>query len=67
MEQIAHLISNKLDQTIPIKLSGKRLGDSVDGNQLRGAFSDFVRTNILRLTKSIRLVFFLMGTFALPV
>ena len=42
VEQIAHLVSDQLDQPILIELCGQRLGDAVDGDQLRSAFADLV-------------------------
>ena len=42
VEEIAHLIADKLDQTVLIKLSGERLRDAVDGAQFGGTFADFM-------------------------
>ena len=42
MKQVAHLVSDELDQTVLIELRGERLGDAIDGDQLRGTLADFV-------------------------
>jgi hypothetical protein len=35
-KQVSHLIADKLNQAVLIKLRGKCLGDAIDGNQLGG-------------------------------
>ena len=42
VEQVAHLVANKLDEAIFVELRRKRLGDAVDGDEFGGALADFV-------------------------
>ena len=42
VKQVSHLIADKLNQAVLIKLGGKRLGDAIDGDQLGGTFADLV-------------------------
>ena len=49
LEQIAHLVADELNEAVLIELGGKRLGDAIDGHELRCAFADLVLALVDRL------------------
>ncbi len=42
VEEVAHLVADKLDEAVLVELRGERLGDAVDGDQFGGALADLV-------------------------